>query len=157
MFVETYNVVRHRSARCPSTSGYIAEARRIQVGVVWLRGVETLILFKTCPRCGGDVDATYDDDVYCVQCAYRPAVAVPGRRAVEAALGVRLGAVASETDTPRAGPSLQCTKCSSQLVVALDKVRLEDHTCYRCRACGHIFSPRDDEARRQVSASSARS
>ncbi len=116
-----------------------------------------MILFKTCPRCGGDVDATYDDDVYCVQCAYRPQVPVPDRRAVEAALGVRLGAAASATDSPEAGPSLQCAKCSSQLVVALDKVRVEDHACYRCRACGHIFSPRDDDAGRQVSASSAQS
>ncbi len=116
-----------------------------------------MILFKTCPRCGGDVDATYDDDVYCIQCAYRPAAAVPDRRAVEAALGVRLGAPASATDSPAIGPSPQCAKCASQLVVALDKVRGEDHACYRCRACGHIFSPRDDDTGRQVSASSARS
>ena len=116
-----------------------------------------MILLKTCPRCGGDVDATYDDDVYCVQCAYRPAVAVPDRRAVEAALGVRLGAAASATDSPATGPSVQCAKCSSKLVVALDKERRKDHTCYRCRACGHIFSPRDDDTGRQVSASAARS
>ncbi len=116
-----------------------------------------MILLKTCPRCGGDVDATYDDDVYCIQCAYRPAVAVPERRAVEAALGVRPGAAASATDSPATGPSLQCTKCFSQLLVALDKLRPEDHTCYRCRACGHIFSPRDDAAGRHVPASSARS
>ena len=116
-----------------------------------------MILLKTCPRCGGDVDATYDDDVYCVQCAYRPAVAVPDRRAMEAALGVRLGAAASATDSQATGPSLKCAKCSSKLVVALDKVRVEDHACYRCRACGHIFSPRGDDTGRQVSASAARS
>ena len=116
-----------------------------------------MILFKTCPRCGGDVDTTYDDDVHCVQCAYRLAIAAPDRRAMEAALGVRLGAVASATDSPVTGPGLQCAKCSSQLLVELDKVRVEDHACYRCRACGHIFSPRDDDAGRQVSASSARS
>ena len=115
-----------------------------------------MILFKTCPRCGGDVDATYDDDIYCVQCAYRPAGAVPERRAVEAALGARLGAAVSATDS-ETGPGLQCAKCSSQLVVALDKVREEDHACYRCRECGHIFSPRDDDTGGQVSASSARS
>ena len=32
------------------------------------------IQFKACPRCGGDIDATYRDDIYCVQCAYRPTI-----------------------------------------------------------------------------------
>ena len=34
-----------------------------------------------------------------------------------------------------------CARCASTLLMALDKVRGSDHTCYRCQACGHIFSP----------------
>ena len=33
-----------------------------------------MILFKSCARCGGDVDATFESDVHCVQCGHRPAV-----------------------------------------------------------------------------------
>ncbi len=31
-----------------------------------------MIVFKGCPRCGGDVDATHEDDVHCIQCGCRP-------------------------------------------------------------------------------------
>ena len=34
-----------------------------------------------------------------------------------------------------------CPKCGSDHVIRLDKLRREDNSCYRCRACGHIFSP----------------
>ena len=44
-----------------------------------------MILFKACPRCGGDVDVTYYADSFCFQCAYRPTVVYPGPRVVGAA------------------------------------------------------------------------
>ena len=115
-----------------------------------------MILFKACPRCGGDVDTTYHDDIYCVQCAYRPAVVFPGPRIVE----VRRQHGAGPLDEQAAGRQPGdgevanntgekpiCPKCGSQQLVRLDKLRPGDHTCYRCRSCGHIFSP-DMERRR---------
>ena len=53
-----------------------------------------MILFKSCPRCGGDVDTTYDDDIYCFQCGHRPAVQQ---------LGSRMSA--SEVEAPEPGTS----------------------------------------------------
>ena len=35
-------------------------------------------MFKQCPRCGGDVDASYSEDVHCLQCGNRPEVVYPG-------------------------------------------------------------------------------
>ena len=35
-------------------------------------------MFKQCPRCGGDVDASFSEDVRCVQCGDRPQVVYPG-------------------------------------------------------------------------------
>lgn len=107
-----------------------------------------MILFKQCPRCGGDVDASYHDDVRCVQCAYRPAVAFPGPRIVESTPTVsrdpfdsaldRLEGVAMYRQGDGGGV---CPKCGSDKTVQLDKLRPFDNICFRCRSCGHIFSP----------------
>ena len=51
-------------------------------------------MFKQCPRCGGDVDASYSEDVHCLQCGNRPEVEYPGPVIVGAggsATGRRLG------------------------------------------------------------------
>ncbi len=51
-------------------------------------------MFKQCPRCGGDVDASYSEDVHCLQCGDRPEVVYPGPVIVGAggsATGRRLG------------------------------------------------------------------
>ena len=51
-----------------------------------------------------------------------------------------------------AGPSLyffrrcsklKCRSCHSTRLVRLDKKETNDHDVYRCRACGHLFSPAD--------------
>ena len=34
-----------------------------------------------------------------------------------------------------------CLRCDSDDTVQLEKARTEANTCYRCRGCGHIFSP----------------
>ncbi len=86
-----------------------------------------MILFKQCPRCGGDVDVTYHDDPYCVQCSHRPTLAYPGPKVVD-------------TTAPPA-PSAQCPRCGRLDLLELEKLRDLDNTCYRCRKCGHIFSP----------------
>jgi ribosomal protein S27AE len=110
------------------------------------------IQFKACPRCGGDIDATYRDDIYCVQCAYRPLVAGSISRRVRETTGsmaairppgvYRTGGGTRDLDSVKgenAGP--MCPKCSRGGAVRLDRIRPRDNTCYRCRLCGHVFSP----------------
>ena len=94
-----------------------------------------MILFKACPRCGGDVDTSYAEDVYCIQCAYRPTLA-----ASEPRLANKVSQ-ASVTDVDGF-----CPRCDSSEVIALEKLRVRDNICYRCRLCGHIFSPRASES-----------
>lgn len=120
-----------------------------------------VILFKACPRCDGDVDTTYRDDIYCVQCGHRPDLVlvgmVPGQNGgghgspeVATLAAWREGRVAAWGEgiaRDEQGAALPpCPKCGSAEVVRLDKLRSEDHTCYRCRRCGHIYSPTGSEA-----------
>lgn len=37
-----------------------------------------------------------------------------------------------------------CPRCANDAPVRLEKADPMANTCYRCRTCGHIFSPRDD-------------
>ena len=94
-----------------------------------------MILFKSCARCGGDVDATFESDVYCVQCGHRPAVPP-----------LAIGQPAEASRTPA-----WCPACRSSGVARLDRLNDDDHACYRCRTCGHIFSPRESEPRSAAS------
>ena len=100
------------------------------------RSSAVVILFKACPRCGGDVNTTHAEDIFCVQCAHRPQVADLGPRAVDQAPGRETGAAS-------------CPRCASPDHTSLDKLRRQDNTCYRCRHCGHIFSPATDTGERQ--------
>ena len=107
-----------------------------------------MILFKQCPRCGGDVDATHHDDVRCLQCAYRPAIAFPGPRIVEPPhLGSRepfdgaLDRLEGVATYHQGDGESVCPKCGSDKTIQLDKLRPHDNSCFRCRSCGHIFSP----------------
>jgi len=107
-----------------------------------------VILFKACPRCGGDVEATNSDDVYCVQCSHRPEVVYPGpciRRKAEnnpVAPGMAFFGYSSNASQPTASEGIaKCRRCGTVEVVRLEKLRPEDNTCYRCRRCGHVFSP----------------
>ena len=56
------------------------------------------IHFRACPRCGGDVDAAFRDDVRCVQC---------GHRIYEPTVGLRDSG--SPEAVQRSGP--QATEC----------------------------------------------
>ena len=117
-----------------------------------------MILFKSCARCGGDIDATYKDDVYCIQCSHRPQVMFPGPHAphrpagASSSLGVRVSVGPalhdSETGTKEEGAPVSaatssCPRCGSTERVRLDRLREADNYCYcyRCRRCGHVFSP----------------
>ena len=100
-----------------------------------------MILFKSCPRCGGDVDATHADDVYCVQCSHRPEVAYPGPRIVQKPAKASESTVGADHTGGSPGTAGRCPKCGSTELVSLDRLREEDNSCYRCRSCGHVFSP----------------
>lgn len=104
-----------------------------------------MILLKACPRCGGDLDATYKDDIYCVQCAYRPtgpAGAASPVRAGEAGTALHLEAATTRPQhEPPQPASAPCPRCGAWDLVQLDRIRPQDNLCYRCRPCGHIFSP----------------
>ena len=36
---------------------------------------------------------------------------------------------------------VRCPRCNSRSIAALEKMATSANTCYRCHACGHIFSP----------------
>ena len=38
---------------------------------------------------------------------------------------------------------LNCRRCRSALLLALTRLGENDHTVYRCRSCGFLFSPPD--------------
>lgn len=41
-------------------------------------------------------------------------------------------------------PSMACLRCGGVDTLRLEKARVEANTCFRCRGCGHIFSPVGD-------------
>ena len=117
------------------------------------------IHLRACPRCGGDVDAAFRDDVRCVQCGHRiyePAVGLRHSGSPEAVQ--RSGPLATEcpkmsqndahkyiepsldldSDAEAASP---CPRCRSVDLVELDRLMPDHNLCLRCRLCGHIFSP----------------
>ena len=124
-----------------------------------------MILFRSCPRCGGDVDTTSADDVYCVQCAHRMEISLSGPLVAEqrsdSGSGVPSPVGSANPDEPvaaearRSPPPVEerpaiprCPRCGSGDVVRLEKIDPEYNTCLRCRLCGHVFSPRQTGARR---------
>ena len=57
--------------------------------------------------------------------------------------GVSAPEVSHSQDVPeeRARGITGCPRCLSLDTVSLDKVDARANTCFRCRGCGHIFSP----------------
>ena len=41
---------------------------------------------------------------------------------------------------------LNCRRCRSALLLALTRLGENDHTVYRCRSCGFLFSPPDGDS-----------
>ena len=37
--------------------------------------------------------------------------------------------------------NVRCPRCEKTDCIALEKLKPHFNTCYRCRVCGHIFSP----------------
>ena len=93
------------------------------------------------------MDATYAENVYCIQCAHRPAdaEALAALASAEGTGGLEMGFVPSSSDSDDLTPSTlavnTCPRCKSKDLVLLDRLRRGDNVCYRCRPCGHIFSP----------------
>ncbi|MFW6175145.1 MAG: hypothetical protein ACOC5K_05130 [Chloroflexota bacterium] len=55
------------------------------------------------------------------------------------------GQTATSQAYPRPQVSLRpCLRCGSENTLRLQKAQQEAHTCYRCRDCGHIFSPAEE-------------
>ena len=75
-----------------------------------------MILFKACPRCRGDVDTTYGDDVHCIQCGNRPAVVFPGPRILSD--GYRLKVALADNDVDEHS-GIVCPSCGTASVVEL--------------------------------------
>ena len=111
-----------------------------------------MVILRGCARCGGDVLTGDRRNVRCLQCGHRPdapigeirrrARGASGRR-VEGAMDVEafLAAVDATADDADCGSGAACPRCDDADSIALEKLRAEFNTCYRCRVCGHIFSP----------------
>ena len=41
---------------------------------------------------------------------------------------------------------LNCRRCGSEALLELARLAGDDHTVYRCRDCGFLFSPPDETA-----------
>jgi len=50
-------------------------------------------------------------------------------------------ATADDAGSEDNDPGARCPQCEMTDSIALDKLRPHFNTCYRCRLCGHIFSP----------------
>ncbi len=118
-----------------------------------------MVILRGCARCGGDVLTGDRRNVRCLQCGHRPEMPVSelrrrargaGRRGVEQPVDVEeiLAALEAEGeerddagDGGDGGADVRCPRCDDADAIALEKLRAHFNTCYRCRVCGHIFSP----------------
>ncbi len=56
------------------------------------------------------------------------------------------GVTEDEAGVEDADLAARCPQCEETDSIALDKLRPHFNTCYRCRLCGHIFSPAEFRA-----------
>lgn len=123
-----------------------------------------MVILKGCARCGGDILTGDAMNVRCLQCGHKPEVSLDEvrrqarrtRRArtpepvrLETLLELQGGtASATEDDVgiEDADTGVRCPQCEETDSIALDKLRPHFNTCYRCRLCGHIFSPAEFRA-----------
>ena len=118
-----------------------------------------MVILRGCARCGGDILTADAKNVRCLQCGHRPALPVAALRRqgrwasqdgarnpvdVEAVLRI----LDTTDDAPEAAEGADaadsaapCPRCDETDAIALEKLRPHFNTCYRCRLCGHIFSP----------------
>ena len=118
-----------------------------------------MAILRGCARCGGDVLTGDRRNVRCLQCGHRPDAPIAEirrrarggrRRRVERPVDVEAFLAALDAvdevaddaeDDADCGSDARCPRCDDADAIALEKLRAEFNTCYRCRVCGHIFSP----------------
>ena len=115
-----------------------------------------MVILRGCARCGGDIITSDAKNVRCLQCGHRPELPVADltrrrRRAsqnkaqepvdVEALLRILETPGDAPEDIGDADSEALCPRCDETDAIALEKLRPHFNTCYRCRLCGHIFSP----------------
>ena len=124
-----------------------------------------MVILRGCVRCGGDILTGDARNVRCLQCGYRPDLPITelrrrGRRSRSGGISkpVDLGAILAALDVPADAPEgfvsageagdvddadsgAACPRCDVRDSIALEKLRAHFNTCFRCRLCGHIFSP----------------
>ena len=119
-----------------------------------------MVILRGCARCGGDIITSDAKNVRCLQCGHRPELPVTElarrnrrrRPAPAPAAPVSIDEIFaahrvsddSAEDAPDAqshDPGALCPRCDQTDAIALEKLRPHFNTCYRCRLCGHIFSP----------------
>ena len=130
-----------------------------------------MAILRGCAHCGGDILTGDAKNVRCLQCGHRPDAPIAEirrrarggrRRRVEGPVNVEafLAALnaadedARDADDARedsgdhadCSSDARCPRCDDTDAIALEKLRAEFNTCYRCRVCGHIFSPGDSPA-----------
>ncbi len=124
-----------------------------------------MVILRGCARCGGDILTGDARNVRCLQCGHRPDLPIAelrrrGRRSKSGGISkpVDLGAILAALDVPADAPEgfvsageardvddadsgAACPRCDVRDSIALEKLRPHFNTCFRCRLCGHIFSP----------------
>ena len=118
-----------------------------------------MAILRGCARCGGDILTGDAKNVRCLQCGYRPEVPVAalrrrGRWAAQSRVPrpvdveeilAAFDAVDEQSDDAEDGDDgdagARCPRCDDDETIALEKLRTHFNTCFRCRLCGHIFSP----------------
>ena len=124
-----------------------------------------MVILRGCARCGGDILTGDARNVRCLQCGHRPEVPIAelrrrGKRSKSGGISkpVDLGAILAALDVPADAPEgfvsavesgdvddadsgAACPRCDVRDSIALEKLRAHFNTCFRCRLCGHIFSP----------------
>ena len=124
-----------------------------------------MVILKGCARCGGDILTGDARNVRCLQCGHRPEAPIAelrrrGRRAKSGGIAkpVNLEAILAALDAAADAPEgfvsageagdaddadsgAACPRCDYRDSIALEKLRPHFNACFRCRLCGHIFSP----------------
>lgn len=119
-----------------------------------------MVILRGCSRCGGDIVTSDAKNIRCLQCGHKPELPVAelARRrrrlrrdpapAAPASIEEIFSAAHMPDDSAEDAPDAQaydpgalCPRCDESDAIALEKLRPHFNTCYRCRLCGHIFSP----------------
>ena len=119
-----------------------------------------MVILRGCARCGGDVVTSNAKNVRCLQCGHKPELPIAElarqrRRlrpdpapaepvSMDKIFEARRVSDDSAQDAHGAqthDPGALCPRCDETDAIALEKLRPHFNTCYRCRLCGHIFSP----------------